>query len=430
MPASDHRPAGTVLDGKARRSAEGRVGRSAVTRAVMLGPAFVAAVAYVDPGNFATNFTAGAHYGHRLLWVVLVANVAGLFFQVLAAKLGVATGRDLMRLCRDRYPRPVAFGLWAQAEAVAVATDLAEIIGGALALHMLLGTPMLLGGVITALVSFALLHHDRRGRRRFDWIVAGSLLGIAGAMLWLATAARPGFSELSSGLVPGFEGRESLMLATGIIGATVMPHAIFLHSARSAERVGTLRRAGILRAGRDERVVLRGVRFDVTVAMVLAGVVNAAMLVGGAHLAGGAAPLVETLEDVRDGLRTSLGGGVALAFCGALLISGLASSSVGTYAGQVIMTGFLRRHPPLMVRRVLTVLPALLILAAGADPTAALVWSQVVLSFGLPFALVPLLLFTRDRELMGSLVNRRLTTVCGAAAGAAIICLNLSLLLP
>ncbi|WP_306673321.1 Nramp family divalent metal transporter, partial [Streptomyces sp. UH6] len=405
------------------------VPRAALTRAVMLGPAFVAAVAYVDPGNFATNFTAGAHFGHRLLWVVLAANVTGLFFQTLAAKLGVATGRDLMRLCRDRYPRPVTYGLWVQAETVAVATDLAEIIGGALALHLLLGTPLLLGGAITAAASFALLFLDRGGRRRFDWIVAGALFGIAGGMLWCTAAAGPALEDLSSGLVPGFDGRESLLLAVGIIGATVMPHAIYLHSARSAERVSTLRRTGVFRPGRDDRAVLRGIRFDVTAAMVLAGIVNAAMLIVGAQLAGGPGPLVETLEDVRDGLQATLGGGVALAFCGALLISGLASSSVGTYAGQVIMSGFLRRCPPLMVRRILTVSPSLLVLGMGVDPTTALVWSQVVLSFGLPFALVPLLLATRDKRLMGSLVNHPVTTACGALAGAAVIGLNLSLLL-
>ncbi len=405
-------------------------GRGVMSRAVMLGPAFVAAVAYVDPGNFATNFAAGAHFGHRLLWVVLLANVTGLFFQALAAKLGVATGRDLMQLCRARYPRPVTYGLWAQAEVVVVATDLAEIIGGALALHLLSGMPLPLGGAVTAAVSFALLFLDRRGRHRFDWVVAGALFGIAGGLLWCTAVAGPDTHDLSTGLVPGFEGRESLLLAVGIIGATVMPHAIYVHSARSAERVGTLRRAGVFRPGRDDRAVLRGIRFDVTVAMVLAGIVNASMLVVGAQLAGGTGPLVETLEDVRDGLRATLGEGVALAFCGALLVSGLSSSSVGTYAGQVIMAGFLRRVPSLVVRRALTVFPSLLVLAVGVNPTTALVWSQVVLSFGLPFALVPLLLATRDRELMGPLVNRPATTACGALAGAAVVCLNLSLFLP
>jgi manganese transport protein len=293
-----------------------------------------------------------------------VANVTGLFFQTLAAKLGVATGRDLMQLCRAKYSRPVTLGLWAQAEIVAVATDLAEIIGGAVALHLLLGVPLLAGGTITAILSFALLFFDRRGHRRFDGIVAGALLGIAAGMLCCTVASSPRFSDLGSGLVPGFADQKSLVLAVGIFGATVMPHAVYLHSARSAERVRMLPRKG------------------------------------------------------------------AFTECMALLISGLSSSSVGAYAGQAIMAGFLRRYPPLVVRRAMTLIPSILILAIGVDPTSALVWSQVVLSFGLPFALIPLLLFTRDREVMGTLVNRRSTTICGALAGAAVICLNLSLFLP
>jgi manganese transport protein len=392
----------------------------------LLGPAFVAAVAYVDPGNFATNFAGGASFGYTLLWVIVAANLMAMLIQSLTAKLGLATGRDLATLCREQLPRPVARGLWLQAEAVAIATDLAEIVGGAVALHLLFGVPLPIGGVITAVVAFVLLAAQSRGHRPFERVIAGLLLVIGLGFGYTLVSSGVDVGGVAGGMVPSFSGSESLLLATGILGATVMPHVIYVHSALTPGRYGDVVTAGRTEGGR--RRLLRAQRIDVLVAMGLAGLVNAAMLVIAAQLFT-AEDGIESLESVHAGLGDQLGTGAALAFAVALLASGFASSSVGTHAGQVVMAGFLRRHIPVLARRLITLAPALAVLVVGGDPTTALVWSQVVLSFGIPFALVPLLWLTARRSVMGAWVNRPVTTIAGAVVAALIIALNGHLLL-
>jgi manganese transport protein len=387
-------------------------------RLALFGPAFVAAIAYVDPGNFATNVSAGAQFGYLLLWVIVSANLMAMLVQSLSAKLGLATGRSLPANCRDHYRRPVVLGLWLQAEVVAMATDLAEVVGGAIALNLLFGIPLFTGGLITGAVAFLLLALQTRGDRRFIVAVTALFCVILVAFLLLVVRVPIDPAGAASGLIPRFDGVTSLILATGILGATVMPHAIYLHSALvpstiRAETVGQRRRA------------LKAQRIDVLSAMGLAGLVNASMLlVAAALFAGSALSGTDTLDGAHAGFGTALDGSAALLFALALLASGFASASVGTYAGQVIMEGFLRRRIPLFARRALTLFPALLILGLGVDPTGALVVSQVVLSFGIPFALIPLLLLTRRRDLMGELVNERRTTVVAALVAGVIITLN------
>ncbi|MGY1605957.1 Nramp family divalent metal transporter [Geodermatophilus sp. SYSU D00700] len=393
----------------------------------LLGPAFVAAVAYVDPGNFATNFSGGASFGYTLLWVIVAANLMAMLIQTLTAKLGLATGRDLATNCREQLPRPVTWGLWVQAEAVAIATDLAEIVGGAVALYLLFGVPLPVGGVITAVVAFALLAAQSRGHRPFERVITGLLLVIGLGFGYTLVGSGVDVGGLAGGLVPSFAGPDSLVLAAGILGATVMPHVIYVHSALTPGRYGDIVTAGRTREGR--RRLLRAQRIDVLLAMGLAGLVNASMLVIAAQLFTGDEGQAASLEGVHAGLGEQLGAGASLAFALALLASGFASSSVGTHAGQVVMAGFLKRHVPVMTRRLITLAPALLVLVLGGDPTTALVWSQVVLSFGIPFALVPLLWLTSRRDLMGGWVNRRVTTVAGSVVAALIIGLNAHLLL-
>jgi manganese transport protein len=388
----------------------------------LLGPAFVAAVAYVDPGNFATNIGGGAQYGFLLVWVVVAANLMAMLVQYLSAKIGIASGHTLPELCREAYPRPVTWGLWIQAEAIAVATDLAEFVGAAIALNLLFGVPPLVAGLMTAAVAFAILALQTRGHRRFELAIAG-LLGIVflGFTYDLSFAGVDG-SGLAGGLIPGFDGTDSVLLAVGMLGATVMPHVVYLHSALTNNRIRAVSDA-------ERRRLLRFQRLDVVLAMSLAGVINLSMLVVAAQLFhGNGRPLVDTLEGAHSELGVLVGGGAALAFAVALLASGLSSSSVGTYAGQVVMQGFIRRRIPLFLRRAITMAPSLVVLGVGLDPTAMLVISQVILSFGIPFALVPTILLTRRRDLMGSLVNRRYTTAAASVVAAVIISLNAFLL--
>ena len=383
----------------------------------LLGPAFVAAVAYVDPGNFATNFSAGARFGYSLVWVILLANLMAMLVQYLSAKVGVATGRDLPELCRDHLPRAVSLGLWVQAELVAMATDLAEFVGAAIGLNLLFRLPLLAAGLITAVVAFGILAMEQRGYRRFELAIAALLglvlLGFAYDLVTVGVSP----AEVGHGLVPAVGGGR-LLLTVGIIGATVMPHVVYLHSALTKSRVPCRSDAERLR-------VLRFQRLDVVIALGAAGLVNLAMLFVAASLArqpGGAGG--GTIPGAHDALGRLAGGGAALAFAVALLASGLSSSSVGTYAGQVVMQGFLGRRIPLFVRRGLTMLPALIVLGAGLPPTASLVISQVVLSFGIPFALVPLVLLTRRADVMGPLVNQRATSAAAVGVTAVIVLLN------
>jgi manganese transport protein len=388
----------------------------------IMGPAFVACVAYVDPGNFATNIAGGAKYGYLLLWVLLAANLMAMIIQNLSAKIGIATGKNLPELCREHFSRPVSFGLWIQAELIAMATDLAEFVGAAIALNLLFGVPMFHAGLITAVVAFGILALQSRGYRRFELVIVG-LLGVI-ILGFLYDTLQIGFDagEAARGFIPGFAGTESVLLATGILGATVMPHVIYLHSALTQRRIAP-------RDDSERRALLRFQRIDVTLAMGLAGLVNMSMLIIAASLfhSNGLGEL-DSIEDAHKQFGILVGSGTALAFALALLASGLASSSVGTYAGQVVMQGFINRTIPLMLRRLVTMAPALIVLGIGLNPSRSLVISQVVLSFGIPFALVPLVLLTRRADIMGSLVNRRVTTVVAAIVAALISALNAFLL--
>ncbi len=416
---------GDVLPGEAAtlRAAQASLsGESKGLRGLwpFLGPAFIAAVAYIDPGNFATNIAGGAKYGYLLCWVVVSANLMAMLVQTLSAKLGIATGRNLPETCRDNFRRPVSFGLWLQAEAIAMATDLAEVLGAALGLNLLFGMPLFPAGLLAGAGAFGILALQRYGFRRLEAVIAALVGVIVVAFAFEVFLAKPSPSETVKHIfVPGFEGTESVLIAAGILGATVMPHVVYLHSALTQNRV----------VGRDEAEkerIQRFERIDVIIAMTIAGFVNLSMLTIAAAVFFGLG--IESIEDAYSSFETELGGGAAALFGIALLASGFSSSSIGTMSGQVVMQGFIQRQIPLFVRRAITLLPALIVLAIGVDPSRALVISQVVLSFGIPFALVPLVIFTSRRDLMGSLVNTRLTSTAAWAIAAVIICLNVFLL--
>jgi manganese transport protein len=388
----------------------------------MLGPAFVAAIAYVDPGNFATNVQGGARFGYLLLWVVLGANLMAMLIQYLSAKLGVATDRNLPEQVREHSPRWVTWSMWVQAEVMAMSTDVAEFLGAAIGLNLLFGVPLLPAGVITGVIAFAILELQRHGYRRFELAIAALLGIIFAGFIYETLKIGPSAHATLNGLIPRLEGTSSLYLAVGIIGATVMPHAIYLHSALTKGRVP-------VRNDRERSRVLRFERADVIIALALAGLVNMAMLAVAAALFH--TPSLEgltTIEQAHAGFGRLVGGGAALAFAVALLASGASSSSVGTYAGQVVMAGFVNLRIPLVARRALTMLPALVILAVGMNPTDALVLSQVVLSFGIPFAILPLVLLTGRRDVMGVHVNRPLTKVLAWGCMVLISALNVFLL--
>ena len=388
----------------------------------LLGPAFVAAIAYVDPGNIAANVSAGSRFGFLLVWVIVVANVMAGLVQYLSAKLGLVTGSTLPESVRDRAGTPRRIAYWMQAELVAIATDVAEIIGGALALHLLFGLPLVLGGVITGVVSLVLLTiGDRRGQRVFERVITGLLMIIAIGFLASLVVNPPPPAQVAGGLIPRFDGPDSVLLATAMLGATVMPHAVYLHSGLARDRHGHPP------AGRDRAVLLRATRWDVALAMLVAGTVNLALLLVAATNLQGVAG-TDTIEGAHAAVGDALGGGAALLFAIGLLASGLASTSVGAYAGAMIMQGLLRKTFPLLVRRLVTLIPALLVLASGVDPTRALVLSQVVLSFGIPFALVPLVRLTSDRALMGADANHPLTSALAWLVTALITVLNAALI--
>lgn len=381
----------------------------------MLGPAFVTAIAYVDPGNFATNITAGSTYGYLLVWVVIASNLMAILIQYLSAKAGIATGMSLPALCREHLPRSVTRGLWGQAELVTIATDLAEVVGGALALKLLFDLPLLVGGIITAVVAFAMLGLKNTSHRRFEFVIAGMLGVILVGFVYDVAISGVDKMAVLDGSVPRFEGMDSVLLAAGMLGATVMPHAIYLHGALTGERHR-------LHTDEARRAVLRTQRIDVVAAMTVAGLMNLSLVLIAASALSGQG--IDTIEGAHAGLGESLGKASALLFAIGLLASGLAASSVGTLSGQLVMEGFLRMRIPLVVRRVVTLAPALIIIAIGVDPTQALVGSQVVLSFGIPFALVPLIWFTSRRDVMGGLVNRPITTAAAWISALLIIALN------
>jgi manganese transport protein len=393
--------------------------RAAVT---MLGPAFVASIAYVDPGNFATNMQGGARYGYLLLWVVLVANLMAMLVQYLSAKLGIITGRSLPEQVRERFPRPVSWGMWLQAEAMAMATDIAEFVGAALGLNLLFGIALLPAGLITCVITFAILGLQARGYRPFELAITALLGLIVAGFLYQTLRIGPSAPGSLRGLVPATNGTGSLYLAAGILGATVMPHAIYLHSALTKSRTPC-------GDDRDRRRVLKFAQLDVLTALGLAGLVNMAMLAVAARAFH--TPSLSNLATIGQAhaeLGKLAGGTAALAFAGALLASGVSSSSVGTYAGQVVMAGFTNFRVPLAARRAITMLPALAILATGSNTTDALVLSQVVLSFGIPFALLPLVVLTSQARIMGGHANRRPTTICACVCVAVIIALNAMIL--
>lgn len=388
----------------------------------LLGPAFVAAIAYVDPGNVAANVSSGAQYGYLLLWVIVVANVMAGLVQYLSAKLGLVTGRSLPEAIGKQMGRPLRLAFWVQAELVAMATDVAEVIGGAIALYLLFGLPLLIGGLITGAVSLLLLAiKDRRGQLLFERVITGLLLVIAIGFAASFFVATPPPDAVIGGLLPRFRGTESVLLAAAILGATVMPHAVYLHSGLSLDRHGHSP------AGEGRRRLLRVTRLDVVLAMAVAGTVNAAMLlVAAINLQNRG--VAASIEGAFAAIHNTLGATIAVLFAVGLLASGLASASVGAYAGAMIMQGLLQRSIPMLARRLITLCPAVAILAAGFDPTRTLVLSQVVLSFGIPFAVLPLVRLTSNRKLMDSDTNHPVTTVVGWAVGVMVSLLNVLLI--
>ncbi|MFL5759838.1 MAG: Nramp family divalent metal transporter [Thermomicrobiales bacterium] len=388
-----------------------------------LGPAFIACVAYVDPGNFATNIQGGAEFGYLLVWVIVASNLMAMLIQSLSAKLGIATGMNLAETCRDQFPRKVVLGMWGIAECVAMATDLAEFLGAALGFNLLFNIPLFPAAILTAISTFFILALQRYGFRPLEAVITVMVGVIAVCYLLEMIFASPDWGAIGGSFTPPkFSGTESVLLATGILGATVMPHVIYLHSALTQDRIVT----------RDPIQLRRLFRFeviDVVIAMGLAGLVNAAMLVMAAStFYEKGLTEIASIEEAHQTLQPLLGSAASTIFAISLLASGLSSSTVGTLAGQTIMQGFVRRSIPLWLRRFLTMIPALVVIAIGLDPTRTLVISQVVLSFGIPFALIPLVMFTRQKDLMGVLVNRRLTTIVATIVAAVIVALNIFLL--
>ena len=396
-----------------------------------LGPAFVASVAYIDPGNFATNMAGGAQFGYALGWVVLTANLMAMLVQSLSAKLGIATGRSLPEICRDRLSRRVVVFLWLQAEAVAMATDLAEFTGAALGMHLVFALPMWVSALLTALATFAVLSLEVYGFRRLEAVITSLVVVVVLAFGAEVLMSGPRASAVATGVFePRLPGGAAL-LAVSIVGATVMPHVIYLHSSLTTRRVTRARTGtGADPSPGERRRIFRFEIVDVLVAMGLAGLINLAMLATAAAVfftrgrpgAGG------DLGQVFAGLNGYVGSHAGTLFGVALLVSGIASSCVGTMSGQIVMRGFIRRQIPVFARRAITMIPALVLIVVGFSPTRALVLSQVLLSFGIPFALVPLVSFTRDRRLMGGLVNRRLTNIAAYAVTGVIVIMNTYLL--
>src|ERR671928_1011811 len=377
-----------------------------------LGPAFIACVAYIDPGNFATNIAGGSKFGYTLVWVIVASNLMAMLIQTLSAKLGIATGRNLPEVCRDRFSRRTSVSLWVQAELIAMATDLAEFLGAALGFHLLFGMPLFAAALVTGVVTFVILGLQRFGLRPFEAVIAGFVASIGACYLAELYYAHPPLGTVAlHSVTPEFAGNESVLLAVGILGATVMPHVIYLHSALTQQRI-------VPENDEEAQRLYRYTRVDVVLAMSLAGLINISMLVIAATVFfGHGITGVEKLEGAHKTLEPILGGASSVLFALALTASGLSSATVGTLSGQVVMQGFLRRRIPLFVRRTVTMIPAFVVIAIGVDPSRTLVISQVVLSFGIPFALIPLVIFTSRRDVMGVLVNKRTTVV--AAAGVA-----------
>jgi manganese transport protein len=388
-----------------------------------LGPAFVASVAYIDPGNFATNIAGGSQFGYTLVWVIVAANLMAMLIQTLSAKLGIATGRNLPEVCRERFSQRTTIGLWIQAELIAMATDLAEFLGAALGFHLLIGIGLFPAALITGAVTFAILALQRFGFRPIEAVIVAFVGAISACYIAELWFAHPPLGTVAKhAVLPAFQGKESVLLAVGILGATVMPHVIYLHSALMQGRI-------VPQDDQEARRLYRFTKIDVVIAMTLAGLINMSMLVVAASVFHKSGFLhVASLETAHKTLEPLLGRASSDLFALALIASGLSSATVGTMAGQVVMQGFVRRTIPLFVRRAVTMLPAFVVIAIGLDPSRTLVLSQVVLSFGIPFALIPLVVFTSRRDIMGPLVNHRATTVVAVVVAALISALNIFLL--
>lgn len=386
-----------------------------------LGPAFIAAVAYIDPGNYATNISAGSKYGYKLLWVILASNLMAVLIQAMSAKLGIATGRNLPEVSRDRFSKSTSIFLWIQAELVIMATDLAELIGAALGLYLIFNIPMITAALLAAVGSFAILELQRRGIRPLEAIITSMIFVVVIAFGIQVFFAAPEAGPMLAGMfTPRFEGVDSVLLSAGMVGATVMPHAIYLHSGLTNKRI----------IGKDEKERKKIYKFeviDVIIAMVIAGGINASMLIVAAALFNKAGLHVDDLEVAFHQFNSLLGSSAAILFGVALLSAGLASSSVGTLTGDIVMQGYIQKRIPVYLRRFITILPPLAIISLGINASKALVMSQVILSFGIAFALIPLIIFTSNKKLMGSLVNRKITTVAAWFIAVLIICLNVFL---
>ncbi|HET8839589.1 MAG TPA: Nramp family divalent metal transporter [Flavobacteriaceae bacterium] len=388
-----------------------------------LGPAFIAAVAYIDPGNFATNIAAGSKFGYLLLWVIAISNLLAVLIQSLSAKLGIATGHNLPELSRKQFPKWVSVLLWVQGELVVMATDLAEFIGAALGIYLLFDLTLLPSAIIAVVGSYGILEMQRRGFRPFEAIITGLIFVVVIAFSIQVYFAEPELSSVLTGLfTPKFNGAESVLLATGILGATVMPHAIYLHSALTQNRV-------IGKSDQEKRNIFSFEFIDILIAMLIAGAINACMLIIAASLffENGINDMGD-LSIAYDQFYEMVGPFSAISFGVALLAAGLSSSSVGTKTGDVIMQGYIKRHIPIYLRRLVTIIPPLIIIAIGVNPSDALVISQVILSFGIPFALIPLIVLTSNKKVMGCLVNHSVTTIISWLVAGLIISLNFFLL--
>ena len=388
-----------------------------------LGPAFIACVAYMDPGNFATNIAGGSKFGFTLVWVIVASSLMAMLVQTLSAKLGIATGRNLPEVCREQYSRRTSFGLWIQAELIAMATDLAEFLGAAVGIKLLFGIALFPAALITGVITFLILALQRFGYRPLEAVITAFVAVIGICYLGELWFAHPPLATVAKhAVVPQFEGNESVLLAVGIIGATVMPHVIYLHSALTQNRI-------VPRNDQEARLLYKYTRIDVLIAMTIAGLINMSMLVVAATVFFGSGLVnIESLEGAHRTLEPILGGASSVLFALALTASGLSSATVGTMSGQVVMQGFIKRRIPILVRRLVTMIPAFVVIGLGLDPSRTLVISQVVLSFGIPFALIPLVVFTSKREIMGVLVNRRLTVAAAVVVAALITGLNVFLL--
>jgi manganese transport protein len=414
--SNTEKAAALILSGKSKKRGLARL-------LPFMGPAFIASVAYMDPGNFATNIQGGAQFGYTLLWVVVTTNLMAMLIQTLSAKLGIATGRNLAELCRENFPRPVVLVMWVLMEIVAMATDLAEFLGAALGFYLLLGIPLWVAGFLTAIITFVILGLERYGFRPLEAVIT-ALIGVISISYLIETIlVKPDWGQvIYHAVVPQFAGKESVLLAAGILGATIMPHVIFLHSSLTQKRI-------VVRSPAKLRKLFKYEVVDVVIAMGLAGLINAAMLMMAASTFYREGMIsVATIQDAHQTLEPLLGKASSIFFALALLAAGLSSSSVGTMAGQVIMQGFLHWEIPVWIRRLATMVPSLIVILIGLNPTRTLVISQVVLSFGLPFAVVPLVLFTSRRKLMKTLVNHKITTMAAILVTIMIVSLNIYLI--